>query len=277
MSSSFFRYPGGKSRLKKLILPFLYKKIEPLHSVTYCEPFFGGGSVGLSLLSTHKEKIKKVVINDRDPAIADLWTSVIREPDNLCEKVKKYVPDPKDFYILKEELQGYEGGGNFTEWGFKKLVLHQISFSGLGTRSGSPQGGKSQNSSYGISCRWSPHSLEKKISSISVLLNEVGVEGDRCYCGDFSSFIRDDCLIYLDPPYLEKGPEIYEYYFSRKDHFRLRDLLQRSSSSWIASYDNHPLIQEMYTGWSEVANLQNVNYSINTSRKCSEIVISSKT
>jgi len=40
--------------------------------------------------------------------------------------------------------------------GFKKLAIHQISYSGLGTKSGGPLGGKSQESIYKIDCRWSP-------------------------------------------------------------------------------------------------------------------------
>ena len=46
--------------------------------------------------------------------------------------------------------------GRIVDIGFKKLAIHQISYSGLGTMSGGPLGGAGQKSQYKIDCRWSP-------------------------------------------------------------------------------------------------------------------------
>ena len=50
MSKSFFRYPGGKAKLRKIIVRKLGEQYEALGTVEeYREPFWGGGSVGLHL------------------------------------------------------------------------------------------------------------------------------------------------------------------------------------------------------------------------------------
>lgn len=43
------RYPGGKRKLMKYILPEM-KRLGLDECDTFCEPFFGSGSVGLSVL-----------------------------------------------------------------------------------------------------------------------------------------------------------------------------------------------------------------------------------
>jgi DNA adenine methylase len=77
--SSFFRYPGGKSKLRGEITAILNRLIDG-EDVQYREPFFGGGSIGLNMVSTHG--IRKLWMNDKDVGISCLWTSAIRHPDD---------------------------------------------------------------------------------------------------------------------------------------------------------------------------------------------------
>src|ERR1700675_1700142 len=98
--------------------------------------------------------------------------------------------------------------------GFKKLVVHQLSFSGLGTKAGGPLGGKSQESKYKIDCRWSPNYLIKKIRRFSDMFSNLNVQYDYCPALDFSVLVQDDtrkAILYLDPPYFNKGSELYQH------------------------------------------------------------------
>ena len=54
-------------------------------------------------------------------------------PDVLVHKVQKYTPRPEDFYTYKEDAPT-----DLEKAAFQKLVLHQISYSGLGEAAGSP-------------------------------------------------------------------------------------------------------------------------------------------
>ena len=137
---SFFRYPGGKSKLKKQIVAKL-NELAGNDDFEYREPFFGGGSIGLLVLEQRPE-LKRIWINDFDLGIASLWMTVINRPDLLKKRVEKFRPSVEIFDIYKEELTEpapkLVSDVEIANYGFKKLAIHQISYSGLGTKSVGP-------------------------------------------------------------------------------------------------------------------------------------------
>lgn len=57
-------------------------------------------------------------------------------------------------------------------------------------------------------------------------------------------------VIYLDPPYIEKGAK-YVHDFNPDDHRRLAELLKRFvKARVVVSYYDHPLLAELYPGWT---------------------------
>jgi site-specific DNA-adenine methylase len=86
--SGLIRYPGGKSKLRRVInerLQGMLGDIGP--DAEYREPFLGGGAVGLSLLAENPG-IQRASLNDRDPAMAALWHVVVNNPTNLRVNVE---------------------------------------------------------------------------------------------------------------------------------------------------------------------------------------------
>lgn len=264
--SSLFRYPGGKSKLRGEITTILNSMING-EDVQYREPFFGGGSIGLKMLSEHK--VKKIWVNDKDMGIACLWTSVIRHPEELKDLVRGFIPSVQEFYDIKEALTcGWEKCcpetiKDVVDVGFKKLAIHQISYSGLGTKSGGPLGGEAQESNYKIDCRWSPDYLCEKIDKLHEMFYGVEISLDRCTSMDFAPVvIRNSysAVIYLDPPYYVKGSDLYQHGFSECDHVRLSKLLEATPHKWLLSYDDCPEIRGLYR-WANIKSVD-VNYSI---------------
>ncbi|HBJ33421.1 MAG TPA: hypothetical protein DDZ51_01410 [Planctomycetaceae bacterium] len=150
--------------------------------------------------------------------------------------------------------------------GFKKLALHQLSYSGLGVKSGGPL--------TDIGSRWSPHYICKKIESIHRKFSSVSVHGNACSSLDFDHLILDDNgLLYLDPPYYKQGASLYKYAFSANDHERLASLLYERTAPWLLSYDDCPEIRSLYA-WAKIKSIP-VNYSITGSVGRSELLISS--
>jgi len=263
---SFFRYPGGKSKLRDDISECLSKQAiyDGLH---YREPFFGGGSVGLKFFNDNPT-IKNIWINDKDIGIACLWTSVIRYIGEFKKLIYDFKPSVKAFYEIKKELSSLaimpKQKNKIIEIGFKKLVIHQISYSGLGTKSGGPLGGEKQESNYKIDCRWSPEHICKKATNLNIKFSEMSIKDDGCTNLDFSDLITQkssNCLIYLDPPYFVKGNNLYQHGFNMEDHKRLADLLKKTKHMWVLSYDDCPEIRKLYGDWSYLQSL-NVKYSI---------------
>ena len=76
--TSLVRYPGGKFKLRGQIAQRLAEQAEH-DGLEFREPFFGGGSIGLKLLSDDMG-MRRFWINDKDVGIACLWTSIIRYP-----------------------------------------------------------------------------------------------------------------------------------------------------------------------------------------------------
>ena len=251
------RYPGGKSKLKKHILPF----IPSLNGVEYREPFVGGGSIFLSIIE--KESISKFIINDFDVQMGALWQSVIYNPLALIDRIKSYIPTVDSYLQFVESLNTSETL-SVLELGFRKLAVHQMSYSGLGLMAGGPIGGNSQSSKYVIGCRWSPLRLEKTILKISELTKHLDSDKKIISSLDFESVIsRDSTLstfIYLDPPYYDKGADMYVHSFKTNDHIRLANVLKKTPHKWLLSYDDCPEVRELYS-WAKVSTFS-AKYSI---------------
>ena len=275
---SFFRYPGGKSKLSTQIIDRIEKEIEksPVPVEEYREPFFGGGSIGLKIVSGNFP-IKKIWINDFDKAIASLWTCTIKFPKELIESVQGFTPSVEEFYSIKDTLeQPYSiiSEEDVVKYGFKKLAIHQISYSGLGVKSGGPLGGREQKSDYKVDCRWSPDYICKKITKLNSTLAKYEFRDNKCSSVDFSNLIKDEtypAIIYLDPPYYVKGNELYQFGFTQNDHERLTEALRTTNHSWVLSYDDCPEIRRLYD-WAQIEELV-VNYSITGARQKTELLI----
>ncbi|MDD5328060.1 MAG: DNA adenine methylase [Phycisphaerae bacterium] len=61
----------------------------------------------------------------------------------------------------------------------------------------------------------------------------------------------DGTVIYIDPPYLVKGAK-YIHDFKPDEHTKLAEILQRfKKSRVVVSYYDHPLLTELYPGWTQ--------------------------
>lgn len=80
------------------------------------------------------------------------------------------------------------------------------------------------------------------------------------------SDVPETCFIYLDPPYYDKGPELYKFSMSHDDHVRLANALRNCKASWVLSYDDTKVIRELYS-WAKFIELrafENMKYTIAT-------------
>ena len=277
-----FRYPGGKSNIKKKILR-LFECFLDINgkNFEFREPFFGGGSVGLEILD--KTDLSFFWFNDIDKPLICLWKAVQNDPDELIEKVHKYIPTVESFFETKKLLMentSKPDGMNYIDFGFLKLVIHQISYSGLGVRAGGPIGGLRQQSKYDVGCRWNPKTLINKIKKWNIAFSSIErYNGEKDIFTDVSfedMIIHDkNGILYLDPPYLVKGGELYQHHFGIKDHEKLRDCLLTTDCPWVLSYDDCDEIRKMYESHADINNIEMV-YTINTARIKNELIITSK-
>lgn len=237
------RYPGSKDKHLKFLQPYLDAAV--LQSRTVYEPFSGTAAVTFHLLKN--KKVDYYHINDIDPGLVSLWLTVKNNPEQLIADVEAYVPTVEDFYEFKNNP-----GSSVYEKAWRKLVLHQISYSGLGAKAGGPLGGRDQKSAYTVDCRWSPGKLSKTIQTCSDLLNSVkGVITNTSWEPVVDAAVVNNGFIYLDPPYYDKGGALYIN--GGLNHEDLAERLQHADN-WVVSYDDREEIRELYT-WADVQRL----------------------
>ena len=189
-------------------------------------------------------------LSDKDSCLVGFWQAVLNSPEELIADIEKFEPTAEAFFALrdKELLEPCEF-----------LALHQMSYSGLGRKSGGPLGGKSQSGKYQVGARWNPEYLVSQVWKLNRLMaGRVEVEQTDV----FEVLNRHEGGVwYLDPPYYEKGEALYAYSF--EDHKRLRDNLI-TRRDWILSYDDHAEICKLYSDFENIR-LENLNlkYTVN--------------
>ena len=229
---SLMRYPGSK--LKHM--PFL-KQYIPTSSHAYADVMVGSGAFSISVLSSHK--VSTLYLNDIDFGIYSLWYMVKNFPDTLVHRIQEYTPNSEDFYAYKEETTT-----NIEKAAFQKLVLHQISYSGLGEAAGSPIGGRKQQGKYKVGCRWNADILSKKIHRAHSLLTSTRTYISNLDALALVSSIPEDVLVYADPPYVEQGKSLYKY--GDFPHTSFASLIQERGN-FLISYDDCPLVRSLYS------------------------------
>lgn len=235
----------------------------------YREPFFGAGAIGFRVLP----QCQRAWINDLDSDLVCLWKSVLRRPAALCKRILSFTPNLKDFYTFKAADGSHSDDqlGN----GFRKLALHQMSYSGLGVMAGGPIGGKDQgNAQYPITCRWNPVRLQKIVWRLHDILSSV--VNLKITCIDFDRLISgapSECFIYADPPYWEKGSELYLHGMTVFSHQRLSQSLRTTKADWVLSYDDHAEVEKLYRD-SDLSYInQTYTVSCGANRKNRELII----
>jgi DNA adenine methylase len=255
---ALIRYPGSKKKLAgEIIAEFPPEASLPLWMDSggweYREPFFGAGAVGFAIL----ERLPPACsawINDIDWGIVCLWRVVHSDVKRLCQKIEGFVPSVDAFYQFKRE----DGRRDLPplEVGFRKFALHQMSYSGFGAVSGGPLGGAEQEETdpYTVACRWNPERAAEEALQLHKVLEVI--PRLKITCGDFAELIDDnpDVFLYLDPPYYKRGPVLYRYFMTHEDHVRLAERLRLTFNRWVLSYDDHPVIRELYS-WAEFKEL----------------------
>jgi DNA adenine methylase len=273
LSMTFFRYPGSKAKLCPALLEHLTNLISIDTIDEFREPFLGGGAIAVAFAAIYPSK--SYWLNDLDPGITSLFASTIYDPEKLKHLIVNFEPSVPIFTEYKQTGRAATimpgTPEQIIDLGFRKLALHQMSYSGFGTMAGGPLGGQAQQSAYKINSRWSSDRLTKKVDEIHGTFAHIAT---RITNLDFEPVIADTscgAVLYLDPPYYKQGNNLYQCGFTRGDHERLSRVLQETSHEWVLSYDDCPEVRHLYR-WATV-NTVSVSYSAGGARRDQELII----
>lgn len=223
------RYPGGKTRGLKTIIPLVPEFDE------YREPFVGGGSVFFSIRQTFSNKI--YWINDLNEDLVSFWKESQDNLYNLVDEVRNIKENTKDGKALYRLLKNQEGDLAKFDRAVKFFVLNRITFSGTVEAGGYTQGSFEK--------RFTDSSIER-LSKIDPVL-----EGVRITKGDYKELVYEpgkDVFIFLDPPYF--APDSDRLYYSGTDrsfnHEEFADVMKDCKHKWLITYDNSDKVIELF-------------------------------
>ena len=201
----------------------------PLLYNRYIEVFGGAGWVLF-----HKSPEAFEVYNDGNSNLVNLFRVVRDDPEALIGALDWTLNSRADFQRIKAL---FETGAEMSD------VERAASFFRL------------VKLSYGNKCvsfNPQPSELERSYPAIRGahrrLAGGVIIENR-----DFETLIRlydrPDSFFYCDPPYFGTEDYYFDVGFTREDHVRLRDALGSIQGKFLLSYNDHPEIRELYTGF----------------------------
>lgn len=248
MIKSPLRYPGGKSRVAEKIASL----IPPFEE--YREPFVGGGSVFFALKQKFPDK--KFWINDFYLELANFWLQNQINSEEALKQIREWKKDFENgkelFYYLRENKKSF----NEIEQAAAFFIFNRITFSGT-----TEAGGFSNQA---FEKRFTDSSIER-LSKIPAVLKNTKITNL-----DYEEIITakgENVFLFLDPPYFSavnsalygKNGNLHKLF----DHKRFAEVLKKCPHRWLLTYDNSPLIRELFafakiSDWDLTYGMRNV-------------------
>ena len=259
------RYPGGKTQMAPLVQDIM--RANDLAQCIYCEPFAGGAGIACRLLV--EGAISEAWINDIDPAIYAFWDCVLTATDDLCELIQT-TPVTMDEWYRQRRVQQQRRVSKLS-LGFSTLFLNRTNRSGI--LKGGVIGGYKQEGNYSLDCRFNRTDLVRKVQRLANYRDQITLtcQDARLYIGNVVRKLPDHSLVNIDPPYFDKGPELYTSFYTASDHAALARTVRAIKKPWMLTYDDVPAIRGLYTGLP--GTLKSLNYTAQLKKKAVELLI----
>jgi DNA adenine methylase len=261
------RYPGGKASLAGFFADIIDH--IGIRRARYVEPYAGGAGAGIALL--REGLVDQLVINDIDPAVHAFWTSVVHENSRFVHRVQRV---PLTIEEWRSQRTIYQAGdaSDPMRLGFAFFYLNRTNRSGV--LNAGVIGGQRQEGTYRIDARFNRATLVDRIKAIGGLADRITVsdlDGRSVIqaCGDDPA-----TFMYIDPPYVHAGSQLYLNAFEGRDHQALATAVTAiESAHWLVTYDTAPLIERTYRGQFQCK--LDITYSARYPGRTEELLIGS--
>ena len=233
MLNSPFKWVGGKSRLRKFIIPII-----PPHTC-YVEPFAGAAWV---LFGKPKSDVE--IINDIDEELITFFRVVREKPEELIASFEWELVSRAEFNRLAnldpQSLTDVQRAHRF----------YYLIMAGWGGEARYPRFQTSiRDGGHGNRLVGALKSLRERIAPIHRRLQTVLIENmDWQDCVE--KYDSPTTVMYLDPPYLGNGAN-YKFNMRGEDaHRSMAEQLGRMRGFWILSSYNTMEIRELFDGYA---------------------------
>lgn len=218
--------------------------------------------------------MSEIVINDLDLGIYSFWKAVVEENERFINDVIAVPVTIQEWKKQKAIYNKYISDSPCYELGFATFYLNRTNRSGI-IKAG-PIGGMSQKGKWKLDARFNKNNLIARIRRIGSFRNNITVTNiDIINSFDkLRLLINENTFIYFDPPYVNKGKDLYMNFLSIDDHIRLRNSINTIKDYyWITTYDKCPVIIDLYAEFSTID--LKLKYSLYKKAQVIELMISS--
>lgn len=230
-----FYYPGAKS----LVVNDIIANFPPNYSeLNWLEPYGGSG-----IVTYHKNPSLIEIFNDLDEGISAIFYCLLFKFEEFCFRLSLAQHSES---ILNWIVDDDGSDDSIVDKAVKKMYLMQHSFSSKGTH-------------ISFYKKYTSKRLETAMNLLDInLMNRWRARFkkvqilNRDAIDVIKQFDSPNLFIYVDPPYTvtEKGNH-YSLNYTVEDHQKLADCLINMKGKWLLSYDDNPLIHELYKGFDQ--------------------------
>jgi len=288
----FIKWVGGKTQLIDSIEKALPKNFDKLTSITYIEPFVGGGAVLFWILQRYPN-IVKAVINDINPDLTTAYKTIKETPSELVQTLQiiqdEYLPlneeKRKEYYLIKrnrfntKSLNSVENTALF-------IFLNRTCFNGL----------YRVNSKGLFNVPFGRYANPKICDSQTIFADSELLQKVEIMTGDFEKTLKHaskNSFFYFDPPYkpLSETSSFNSYAkedFNDQEQIRLGNFCQKinmlghsfilSNSDVKGKNPNDNFFDDLYEQFniSRVYATRMVNANAEKRGKLTELLITNK-
>jgi DNA adenine methylase len=240
-TTSPLRYPGGKSALAGLLADVIDGL--DISRPIYVEPYAGGAGAGVALL--REGVVQRLVINDFDSAVHAFWHSAVHENRRLLDWVATVPVTLPEWHRQRDIYRAGTQAGDLFELGCAFFFLNRTNRSGV--LNAGVIGGQKQAGRYLIDARFNRDTLIERLAAIGELSEAIEVSDldgrsvIRRYASQRSAFM------YIDPPYVQAGSQLYLNAFDARDHEALAAIVNKiGRARWLMTYDVADSIKRLY-------------------------------
>lgn len=233
------KWPGSKWSIGEKIIEMM-----PKHNI-YLEPFFGSGAVFFL-----KPPCNTEILNDLDGEIVNLFRTIRDDPEELAKRIY-YTPYSREEY--QESYKRNDKDLDNIEQARQFLIRSNMARAGMQYYSSSWRhagpvlGAKTKQR---VTGDW--NRVPERIIEAAGRLKDAEIENKNAF-DLIKKYNKEDCLIYVDPPYLLStrrqryyNVEMTEY----QEHLELLELLKNHSGSVIISGYESKLYEDVLKGWN---------------------------
>jgi len=269
-ATSPLRYPGGKTSMLDLTAEIL--RLNGLEQGHYVEPYAGGCGLALALL--YGGHVSDIHINDVDPSIWAFWHCVLEETEALLSLVER-TPVTIDEWLKQRDIHRAQDQSDTLALGFSAFFLNRTNRSGIIKHAG-VIGGLSQTGNYKLDCRFNREDLIRRISRVNKYKDRIHLTNMDAleFLSDCDLSLPENSVLFIDPPYYNKGADLYTSFYNPSDHAELAAAVLKLRWPWVVTYDDTSAIRELYKTRRQFS--FDINYSIQNKRVGTELLVASK-